>query len=71
LRANAAATNPDIDGYASLPAGETVIELSYGLQPLRWLGLRASVQYIVDPGAFGYRSTPDALALGTQVRIAF
>jgi porin len=58
-----------VDG--SLPAGETVIELSYGVQPLRWLGVRASVQYIVDPGAFAYRATPDALAIGTQLRIAF
>lgn len=66
LRANA-----EVDGGASLPAGEKVIELSYGLQPLRWLGVRFSVQYIVDPGAFAYRSTQDALALGTQLRIAF
>ena len=71
LRAQAAASNPEIDGYASLPAGETVVELTYGVQPLPWLGVRASVQYIVDPGAFGYRSTPDALALGTQLRVAF
>jgi porin len=53
------------------PSGETVIELAYGLQPLRWLGVRADVQYIVDPGAFGYRSTRNALALGTQLKIAF
>jgi len=71
LRAQAAESNPEIDGYTSLPAGETVVELTYGVQPLPWLGVRASVQYIVDPGAFGYRSTPDALALGTQLRIAF
>jgi porin len=56
---------------ASSPAGETVVELSYGLQPLRWLGVRADVQYVVDPGAFGYRSTRNALALGTQLRVTF
>lgn len=67
LRAAAAVTNDE----TSLPAGETVVEVSYGVQPLRWLGVRASVQYIVDPGAFGYRATNDALALGTQLRIAF
>ena len=71
MRAQAAAEDPDLGGYASLPAGETVVELSYGVQPLRWLGVRASVQYILDPGAFGYRVTPDALALGTQLRITF
>jgi len=71
LRANAVATNLTTGGDASLPPGETVIELSYGVQPLRWLGVRASVQYIADPGAFAYRSTPDAIALGTQLRIAF
>lgn len=60
-----------LDSDSSLPAGESVIELIYGLQPLRWLGVRASVQYIVDPGAFSYRSTQNALALGTQVRITF
>jgi porin len=71
LRASAAASLPDAGGPASLPAGETVVELAYGLQPLRWLGVRADVQYIVDPGAFGYRATRNALALGTQLKIAF
>jgi porin len=71
LRESAAASNPEAGGYASLPAGENVIELSYGLQPLRWLGVRADVQYIVDPGAFSYRSTQNALAFGTQLRITF
>lgn len=55
---------------ASLPPGESVIELIYSLQPRRWLGVRASVQYIVDPGAFSYCATQNALAVGTQVRIA-
>ncbi|WP_174821648.1 carbohydrate porin [Duganella rivi] len=71
LRASAAAANPDVGGYAALPAGETVVELSYGWQPLRWLGVRADVQYIVDPGAFSYRSTQNALAVGTQLKITF
>jgi porin len=38
LRASAAAANPGIGGDAALPAGETVLELNYGWQPLRWLG---------------------------------
>lgn len=71
LRESAAAANPEIGGYASLPAGESVVELSYGMQPLRWLGVRADVQYVVDPGAFGYRSTRNALAVGTQLKITF
>ncbi|MRW91845.1 carbohydrate porin [Duganella sp. FT80W] len=71
LRASAAAADPDIGGYAALPAGETVVELSYGWQPLRWLGVRADVQYIIDPGAFSYRSTQNALAIGTQLKITF
>ena len=71
LRANAVAANLADGESAALPAGETVIELSYGVQPLRWLGVRASIQYIADPGAFAVRSTPDAIALGTQLRIAF
>jgi porin len=67
----AAAADPEAGGHASLPAGETVVELAYGWQALRWLGVRADVQYIVDPGAFGYRSTRNALALGTQLKISF
>jgi porin len=71
LRESAAAADPDTGGYASLPAGESVIELSYGWQALRWLGVRADVQYVVDPGAFSYRSTQNALAIGTQLKITF
>jgi porin len=71
LRESAAAAADATSGLASSPAGETVVELSYGLQPLRWLGVRADVQYVLDPGAFGYRSTRNALALGTQLRVTF
>lgn len=71
LRESSAASNPDLGDYAALPAGETVVELSYGWQPLRWLGVRADVQYIVEPGAFSYRSTQNALAVGTQLKITF
>jgi porin len=69
--AAAPASDPEAGGYASLPAGESVIELSYGFQPLRWLGVRADIQYVVDPGAFSYRSTQNALAIGTQLKITF
>jgi len=58
-------------GYASLPAGETAIELSYGFQARRWLSIRPDVQYIVDPGAFSLRRTANALALGCQVKMQF
>jgi porin len=71
LRESDAEANPAVGGYASLPAGESVVELSYGWQALRWLGVRADLQYVVDPGAFGYRSTRNALALGTQLKITF
>ena len=71
LRENAAASDPEAGGHASRPAGETVVELSYGLQARPWLGVRADVQYVVEPGAFGYRSTPNALALGTQLKVTF
>ncbi|WP_298397012.1 carbohydrate porin [Sphingobium sp.] len=59
------------DGYAALPAGETAIELSYGMQVRRWLNIRPDIQYIVEPGAFGFRSTKNALAVGGQVRMQF
>jgi len=71
LREVAALSNPGDGGYASLPAGESVVELSYGWQARRWLGVRADVQYIVQPGAFSYRSTPNALAIGTQLKVTF
>jgi porin len=71
LRASSVASSQEAGGYAALPAGESVIELSYGLQPLRWLGVRADVQYIVDPGAFSYRRTQNALAIGSQLKITF
>lgn len=58
-------------GYGSLPAGETAIELSYGWQANRWLIVRPDVQYIVEPGAFGYRDTPNALAVGAQIKAQF
>jgi porin len=64
-------TAPVPGSYTSLPAGETAIELSYGFQANRWLVLRPDIQYIVDPGAFRFRSTPNALALGLQVRMQF
>lgn len=57
--------------YASPPAGETVIELSYGVQVSKWLNLRPDVQYIIDPGAFGFRQTADAVALGGQIKAQF
>lgn len=65
------AVDPLIDGYTSLPAGETAIEASYGIQITRWLSFRPDVQYIVDPGAFSFRHTDDALALGAQVKMQF
>jgi len=71
LREVAALSKLDDGGYASLPAGESVVELSYGVQPRRWLGVRADVQYVVQPGAFSYRSTRNALAIGTQLKITF
>ncbi|MFT4053448.1 MAG: carbohydrate porin [Novosphingobium sp.] len=57
------------DGYTALPEGETAIEMSYGIQVNPWLNIRPDVQYIVDPGAFSYRKTDDALALGVQVKM--
>lgn len=71
LREVAALSNLEDGGDASLPAGESVVELSYGVQPRRWLGVRADVQYVVQPGAFSYRSTRNALAIGTQLKITF
>lgn len=65
------AVDPLVDGYTSLPAGETAIEASYGIQITRWLSFRPDVQYIVDPGAFSFRRTDDALALGAQVKMQF
>lgn len=69
LRAEHAETLGLAEGYTALPEGETAIELSYGMQVNRWLSIRPDVQYIVDPGAFAFRDTSDALALGVQVKM--
>ncbi|WP_395942827.1 carbohydrate porin [Brevundimonas sp.] len=71
LRAAQVETGALPGGYASLPAGETAIELSYGARIRPWLSLRPDLQYIVDPGAFGFRSTRNALALGAQLKAQF
>jgi porin len=57
--------------FAVLPAGETAIELSYGLQVSRWLSVRPDKQYIIDPGAFIFRESGNALALGGQIKVQF
>lgn len=62
------ATQADV---ATLPSGESVIELAYGWQLRRWLSIRGDLQYIADPGAFSYRKTKNAKAVGVQVRITF
>lgn len=54
-----------------LAFGEAVIEVSYGFQARRWLNIRPDIQYVVHPGAFSYRQTRNALAVGTQVRTQF
>lgn len=69
LRRANAATAPVAGDYTSLPVGETAIELSYGVQVNRWLNVRPDVQYIVDPGAFSFRDTKNALAFGCQVKM--
>jgi porin len=71
LRAAHAIDSLATDNHVSTPAGETVVELSYGWQLRRWLGVRADLQYIIDPGAFSYRATPNALVVGGQVKITF
>jgi porin len=58
-------------GYVPPPAGETVVELSYGYQIRPGLSLRPDVQYIIDPGAFTYRPIANALAFGAQVKAQF
>jgi porin len=69
LRRAHAGTAPVIGDYTSLPIGETAIEASYGVQVNRWLVFRPDVQYIIDPGAFSFRRTKNALALGFQVKM--
>ncbi len=71
LRQAYADASPTLVDYGALPAGETAIELSYGWQATRWLIVRPDVQYILDPGAFSYRSTPNALAVGAQLKAQF
>ncbi|WP_245653814.1 carbohydrate porin [Novosphingobium rosa] len=59
------------DGAGQLLFGEAVVEASYGIQLRPWLNIRPDVQYVIHPGAFSYRHTANALAVGTQIRSQF
>jgi porin len=65
----AAAASPG--GGETLFFGEAVIEASYGFQAKPWLNIRPDIQYVVHPGAFSYRRTGNALAIGTQIKSQF
>jgi len=69
LHAATVATAPT--GSDRLFFGEAVIEASYGFQACPWLNIRPDVQYVIHPGAFSYRQTGNALAIGTQIRSQF
>ena len=56
---------------ASLPSGETAVELSYGIQIRQWLLVRPDIQFILEPGAFTYESRKHAVAAGLQVKVQF
>lgn len=71
LRSAHAEMNMPPADMSKLPAGETVIEMSYGLQLKHWLILRPDVQYIIEPGAFSYASRRNALVAGAQVKVQF
>lgn len=63
------AESEPVAGNSELPAGETLIELSYDIRVRRWLSIRSDVQYVLDPGTFGYRATQNALVLGGQIKV--
>lgn len=56
---------------SNLDMGEQLVELSYTAQVTRWLTVRPSVQYVMEPGAFSGKDTQDALLAGVQVKVQF
>lgn len=56
---------------SNLDMGEQLLELSYTAQVTRWLTVRPSVQYVMEPGAFSGKDTQDALLAGVQVKVQF
>lgn len=56
---------------SNLDMGEQLVEVSYSAQVTRWLTVRPSVQYVMEPGAFAGKDTQDALLAGVQVKVQF
>jgi len=68
------ADNPAIveaDDFSGLTNAEATWELSYGFQVNPWLIVRPDLQYIVHPGTYSYRHTPNAIAVGVQLKVVF
>lgn len=59
------------DILGTLPNAESLLELSYGYRVNRWFTVRPDLQYLFDPGAFSYKHTPNAVAVGVQLKTTF
>ncbi|MFT4076080.1 MAG: carbohydrate porin [Asticcacaulis sp.] len=59
------------DARYNLTKAETVWELSYSYQVNPWLMVRPDVQYVVNPGTFNFKQTPDATVIGLQTKVTF
>ncbi|MCB8876418.1 carbohydrate porin [Acidisoma silvae] len=68
---NEVAAQAESDADPDYALGEEVAELSYGVQVTPWLLLHPNLQYVVDPGAFTFKHTPNAWVLGMQTKITF
>jgi porin len=51
-----------------LSTGEGVLEFGYGLQATPWLTIHPNMQYVMDPGTFSYKHTPNAWVFGLQIK---
>ncbi|NNM56262.1 MAG: hypothetical protein HKL97_03740 [Acidocella sp.] len=47
-----------------------MLEMVYGFQATPWLLIHPNVQYVMDPGTFAYKHTPNAWAFGLQIKAA-
>lgn len=54
-----------------LELGETIVELSYGVQVAPWMLVHPNIQYVGDPGAFKFTHSPDAWVFGLQTKLVF
>jgi porin len=66
---NPRALNARFSPSVTLPAGEAVLEASYGIGLSRSVVIRPDVQYVMKPGAFAFRNIPNAFIYAFETKV--